>query len=130
MVFRDASRQVLWQALEYSVAQLPNADGRFLHIAGFRFTFDPTQPAGSRVQSVTILEGNKDVPKTDQTDYVMVTNDFTNAGGDGYAMLKETTPSTNRDVMIDILIAFIKAKGSALDPADYPPNTRIVDVTK
>ena len=96
-----------------------------LQIAGFKFTYSVTKTP--RVQSVTLLAGNKDIPKSDPTDYVAVTNDFTNAGGDGYAMLKEQSPSAARDVMVDLLVSFIK-KTPALDPASYPASTRIQEV--
>jgi len=68
---------------------MPAVNGRFLQIAGFKYSWSQGAASGSRVQSVdaggrpgaTI----KDIPKTDTTEYKMVTNDFTNAGGDGYA---------------------------------------------
>lgn len=43
-------------------------------------------------------------------------------------MLKEANPTAARDVMVDLLVTFIKKK-VALDPALYPPSTRIIDVS-
>jgi 5'-nucleotidase len=125
-VVRKIKGQLLWQALEFSVAKLPAADGRFLQIAGFKYTFDRTKMP--RIQSVTLLAGNKDIPSTDATEYVAVTNDFTSSGGDGYAMLKEANPSAARDVMVDLFVTFIK-KTATLDPTVYSANPRIIDVT-
>jgi 2',3'-cyclic-nucleotide 2'-phosphodiesterase (5'-nucleotidase family) len=124
-VVRKVSGKLLWQVLEYSVAKYPAPDGRFLQIAGFKYTFDKAMTP--RVQSVTLIEGNKDIPSNDATEYVAVTNDFTNGGGDGYDMLKETTPSAARDVMVDLFVTFIKAK-MTLDPTTYPPNTRVINL--
>ena len=107
------------------MAKYPAPDGRFLQIAGFKYSFD--RALTPRVQSVTLLEGSKVIPSTDQTEYVVVTNDFTNGGGDGYDMLKETNPSASRDVMVDLFVTFIK-KTMTLDPSTYPPNTRVVNL--
>ena len=122
-VVRKVKGSLLWDVLEFSVAKLPAADGRLLQIAGFKFTYDVTKTP--RVQSVTLLAGDKDIPRTDAADYVAVTNDFTNSGGDGYIMLKEAAPSAARDIMVDLLVTFIK-KAPALDPALYPASTRII----
>src|SRR5690606_34146171 len=40
--------------LENGVSRFPNQDGRFLHVSGMSFTFDPSRPAGSRVVSVLV----------------------------------------------------------------------------
>ena len=39
-------------ALENGVSRFPNQDGRFLHVSGMAFTFDPSRPPGSRVINV------------------------------------------------------------------------------
>jgi 5'-nucleotidase len=122
MVVREITGAVLWQALEHSVAQMPNADGRFLQIAGFKFEWKQSNPAGSRVQSVTLLDAAGRVVGSiarDFTRYKVVTNDFTNAGGDGYTTLKETNASPSREVMADVLRDYVKTK-SLISPSHYP----------
>ena len=116
-VVRKLTGATLWQALEYSVAKYPNADGRFLQIAGFRFEYSASAAPGARVTKVTI--GDKDIPRDDATEYTVVTNDFTNAGGDGYTMLVESTPSAGREVLAAVVLDYVKAKG-ALHVGDYP----------
>ncbi len=75
-----------------------NAEGRFPQVAGLSFTFDPTQPAGSRVREVTLRGAGED--GADVTIYAdgaptdeakafadgirAVTLSFLLAGGDGY----------------------------------------------
>ena len=40
----------LVQALENGVSQYPKLEGRFPQISGVSFTFDPSKPAGQRVE--------------------------------------------------------------------------------
>ena len=70
-VVRKIKGSLLWDVLGFSVAKLPAADGRLLQIAGFKFTYSMT--ATPRIQSVTLLAGEKVILKTDATEYVAVT---------------------------------------------------------
>lgn len=45
---------VLLEALENSVSQVPKTEGRFLQVAGIRFEFDSSKPAGSRIIRETV----------------------------------------------------------------------------
>jgi 5'-nucleotidase / UDP-sugar diphosphatase len=74
-------------ALEHSVRLYPNPNGGFLQVSGMEFTFDPTQPAGSRVEDVTIGGEPLDPDRV----YTMATNDFTLGGGDGYTWFRDHT---------------------------------------
>lgn len=72
--------------LENGVSKLPAADGRYPHLAGATFTFDATQPAGSRVTGITVKGKAVDFADA-KTKYTLATLNFLMAGGDGYAML-------------------------------------------
>jgi len=120
-VVRKLTGATLWQVLDYSVAKYPAADGRFLQVAGIRFEYSASAAPGVRVTKVTLLNGNKDIPRTDATEYTIVTNDFTNAGGDGYTMLVEPSPSAAREILAATVLDYVKAKG-AIHVADYPLN--------
>lgn len=109
VVTREVTGALLWQALEHSVAAIPAANGRFAQISGFRFTYDAARPAGSRVLSVTLNDGTPIL--ADGTTYTFATNDFTNAGGDGYTMFMGTHGVT-REVMADVLLAYIRDQGT------------------
>jgi 5'-nucleotidase len=109
VVTREVTGALLWQALEHSVAAIPAANGRFAQISGFRFTYDAARPAGSRVVSVTLNDGTPIL--ADSTTYTFATNDFTNAGGDGYTMFMGTHGVT-REVMADVLLAYIRDQGT------------------
>jgi 5'-nucleotidase len=105
VVTREVTGALLWQALEHSVAAIPAANGRFAQISGFRFKYDPARAPGSRVLCVALDNGTP-IP-ADGTTYTFATNDFTNAGGDGYTMFQGTHGVT-REVMADVLLAYIR----------------------
>ena len=55
--------EILWQrwnltgaqiieALEHGVSQAPKESGGFLHVSGMKYTYDSSQPVGSRVKTV------------------------------------------------------------------------------
>ncbi len=70
--------------LEHSVFAYPASFGGFLDVSGMSFSFDPTEPAGSRVKDISI--GGQ--PLDENRTYRMAGNDFTFSGGDDYEMLK------------------------------------------
>jgi len=109
VVTRFVTGAQLYQILEHSVAPIPAANGRFAQVSGFRFTYDAAQPPGSRVVSVVLLDGTPILP--DSTNYTLATNDFVNAGGDGYTMLADGQ-GTTREVMADVVLEFIQSLGT------------------
>lgn len=109
VVTRSVTGAQLYAALEHSLAPLPAANGRFAQISGFRFVYDVTRPAGARVVSVTLDDGTAILP--DSTTYTLATNDFVNAGGDGYTMFADGQGAT-REVMADVLLAYIRTQGT------------------
>lgn len=54
---RPVTAQTLWQALENGVGKKPAADGRFLQVAGFKFSFSAGAAEGARVQSIVLNDG-------------------------------------------------------------------------
>jgi 5'-nucleotidase len=120
---RTVTGDQLWAVLERSVGQAPNAFGGFLQISGFRFTYDSTQPAGSRLLSVTLDDGTPVAP--DATTYTATTNDFTNAGGDGYVELADGQ-GTTRNLMANDLLSYITGLGTITPTTDG----RIDDVSR
>jgi 2',3'-cyclic-nucleotide 2'-phosphodiesterase (5'-nucleotidase family) len=73
------------EALENGVSQVDQLAGRFPHVSGLRFVFNPSRPAGSRV--VEIRVGDK--PLDDGATYTLATNDFMLRGGDGFGVLSK-----------------------------------------
>lgn len=112
---RTVTGTQLWAVLERSVGSAPSAFGGFLQISGFRFTYDSTKAAGSRVVSVSLADGTP-VPK-DATTYTAATNDFTNAGGDGYVELADGQ-GTTRNLLANDLVDYIRSRGTITPTTD------------
>lgn len=94
-------------ALEHGVAEYPNVAGKFPHVSGMKYVFDPERPAGNKVFEVTI--GDKALVK--DAKYTLVTNDFMATGGDGYDMFKGKKIIAEGALLSDVLIDYLKAEG-------------------
>jgi len=77
------------EALENGVSRYPAQDGRFPQVSGMRYTFDASQPAGSRITSVEVMSGTEYVPLDPSAVYKVATNDFMRKGGDGYTVFND-----------------------------------------
>ncbi|ARQ11659.1 5'-nucleotidase protein [Rhizobium etli] len=77
------------KALENGVSQIDQGAGRFPQVAGLKFSFDQSKPAGSRVSDVQVKEGDKFAPIDPAKTYKIATNNFMRSGGDGYSIFKE-----------------------------------------
>lgn len=106
---RTVTGSQLHAMLEHSVGAIPAANGRFGQISGFRFSYDPSFPAGSRVKAVTLNDGTPILP--DATTYTLATNNFINAGGDGYTMLVDGQGVT-REQDAEVVLEYIKDRGT------------------
>ncbi|MEL7025956.1 MAG: bifunctional metallophosphatase/5'-nucleotidase [Pseudomonadota bacterium] len=78
----------LKDALENAVLQYddPDATGRFLQVAGLKYTITKSQTFGSRITDIMIEEGGSFVPVDPEKLYGVVSNNFIRNGGDGYEM--------------------------------------------
>jgi 5'-nucleotidase len=126
VVTRDVTGTQLWAALENGVSQINSAtclgtDGRFPQISGFKFTFQCSNPVGSRVLSVALTDGTP-IP-ADGTLYTFATNNFVNAGGDFYTMLADGQGVT-REVMFDVVLEYIQDLGT-ITPTIDGRNTKL-----
>jgi 5'-nucleotidase/UDP-sugar diphosphatase len=81
-VLLEVTGQDILAALENGVSQVEDGGGRFPHVSGLTFAFDPARPAGDRVTTVMIAGE----PLDDAATYRLATNDFMAGGGDGYEM--------------------------------------------
>jgi 5'-nucleotidase len=106
---RSVTGAQIWAALEHGLSALPGANGRFLQISGFKFSYKLSAPVGSRVLSVELPDGTP-IP-ADSATYTLATNDFVNAGGDGYTMLADGQGVT-REIMADVLVDYIRSLGT------------------
>jgi len=95
----------LWKALENGVSNWPG-DGRFPQISGFKFTFDTSKDVGSRVQSVTKLDGTA-IAK-DAKEYTIAVPDFMIYGGDGYVGVFTPSKAKLRGLLVDVFIEAVQ----------------------
>jgi hypothetical protein len=93
--------------------------------------FDPEQPAGSRVVSVSI----GDAPLVPTQTYTMATNDFTLAGGDGFSMFadrdetKVLVDKNEGPLLSTFLINRIAARTTPVDTTDDEGRYTLFDGT-
>ena len=80
-------------ALENGLGQIEEGAGRFPQVSGLKYSFDKSKPAGSRVISVEVKEGDAFVPLDPAKTYGVATNNYMRAGGDGYKIF--ATGGTN-----------------------------------
>lgn len=72
-------------ALENGLSQIEDIAGRFPQVAGLKYTFDKSKPAGSRlVGDVLVQDGGNWVAIDAAKEYGVVTNNYVRGGGDGY----------------------------------------------
>ena len=94
----------LLAALENGLSQIEEGAGRFPQVSGMKYSFDRSKPAGSRIVSVEVKEGDAFVPLDPEKTYGIVSNNYMRAGGDGYAVFAK----------------------SAVNPYDFGPNLELV----
>lgn len=97
-------------ALENGVSQWEQTAGRFLSgVAGIRYTFDLSRPAGSRVTQVQVQTPTGFQPLDPNVTYRVVTNSFIASGGDGFTVLRDAkgfrvdTGFSDAEVLIEYL---------------------------
>ena len=71
-------------ALENGLSQIEEGAGRFPQVSGLKYSFDKSKPAGSRVVSVEVKDGDGFVALDPEKLYGVATNNYMRAGGDGY----------------------------------------------
>ena len=92
LVALDVKGSDLRLAIENGLSRLPAAAGRFPQVSGMTVEFDPRQPAGSRVLTITVGGAPLDANKT----YRVAVNDFMARGGDGYSLRRDRSAGAAR----------------------------------
>lgn len=104
------TKQELIDVLEHGISVMPSAAGQFPQVAGIRFSFDATQPAGSRIVDAALVDDAGNVTTELMNDGVIVgdaseafrivTLNFMAGGGDGYPFPQGA--SANRVDLFDL----------------------------
>ena len=95
------------EALEHSVEAYPSTFEGFLSVSGMTYSFDPTQPAGHRVQEVYI----NNEPLDDSKIYRLASMDFLFSGGDGYDMFKNLEVIGKYENAEEVVSAYLRKVG-------------------
>lgn len=83
MVSLKVTGQGIKSILENGLSQYPKYDGRFPQVSGLKFSFDPSQPVGSRIISDTFKTENGDLIDMEQK-YTLASQFFISTGKDGF----------------------------------------------
>lgn len=108
IVTRTVKGADIQAALEHGTKPYPESNGGFPHVAGITFEIDMNKPAGQRVINVAV----KGQPLDMEKDYLLATNDFLAAGGDGYTMLANKPVGNDFAALDEALISYIQEKGT------------------
>lgn len=75
------------QSLENSVSDVENSNGRFMQVSGIKFNYDPSLPAGSRVDRNSVFVGGTKLLSNKQ--YRVVVSSISAAGKENYTAMGE-----------------------------------------
>lgn len=114
--------------LENGVSSMPAANGRFPQVSGLCFTYDITQPVGSRVLSAVRQAANGSctggaIDLTAASTYTIAQNDYTASGGDGYPNVYAR--GTTQGILDQVLADYITANSPISPKVLAAPNGRI-----
>ncbi|MFB3886608.1 MAG: bifunctional UDP-sugar hydrolase/5'-nucleotidase [Thermodesulfobacteriota bacterium] len=95
MVAIKLTGKQIWEALEHGVSGIEGEEGRFPQVSGLAFKFSPSGEKGSRIREIAV--GGQ--PISLEKEYIVATNDFLAAGGDGYKAFGEAI-KTSKDFSV------------------------------
>jgi len=107
----EIDAKMLKAALENGVGQVENSQGRFPHISGMSFEYDPSAKPGERVTKIMV--GGK--PLDMSAKLKMATNDYMARGGDGYKVFRNAKillGDLDGKLMANDVMAYIRKAGS------------------
>ena len=84
--------------LENAASQWPALDGRFGCLSGLKYSFDPDQPAGSRVHTVLTADGSKPFDLSAEARYTIAAKLFIALGKDGYTPFNDPSVEGISDI--------------------------------
>jgi 2',3'-cyclic-nucleotide 2'-phosphodiesterase/3'-nucleotidase len=113
----------------------PQTSMKLLQVSGLKYSFDLSQPVGSRISGLTLTDGTPILP--DGTTYTVALNEFIATGGDGFSVFLGGTnvfrPGfSDLDALVDyIQFRFGTPPGNTpIDPVVYPKiEGRITNIT-
>lgn len=112
----------LKQLLEFGISAMPGVSGIFHQVSGLCFTYDISQPAGSRVIASSVVrqaaDGSCDptqpVDLTSASTYDIVENDFMVAGGEGHPVFIDRAASDG--TTLEVVLAEYLMQSTSTEP--------------
>ncbi len=111
IVTKELKGMEIKEVLEHGTSSYPEAKGAFPHVGGLNYSINSSKDVGNRVVDIRVGEKPIDLNKK----YVVATNDFLAAGGDGYYMLKDAPLVNEYQGLDEALIDYI-GKQQAVSP--------------
>ena len=91
------------------------------HVSGVTVRFDPSRPAGSRITSIVMSDGQ---PLRDTASYTIALNDFMVTGGDALALPPGSLEPTPANIVdLDALIDYARSRPQPIQP---PVGARLI----
>lgn len=106
LIIKEVTPKILKDIIEVGLSTLPVVHGRFPHISGMNIVYNPENPEGERVVSITINGNTLDL-MNDTDKYKLATNDFMANGGDGYDVFTTLATIAELDSLDDMLAKYI-----------------------
>lgn len=100
-----------------SIDHEASAQGKFPQVSGFKYTYNPTLPAGSRIVDITLDNGMHLDLKDNTTQLTISGSNFLLSGGDGYEMFKSLPVYRELGAEDEALAQYIAEQGTITAPA-------------
>lgn len=104
-------------ALENGASDIENGAGRFSQVAGLKYSYTLSKPAGERISDVMVRSGDDWVPIDEEATYKIATNNYMRGGGDGYGTFAEgDNPYDFGPPLEQVLADYIAKQGGEYTP--------------
>ncbi len=113
----EVTGKVLMEALENGTSQYEETAGRFLQVAGMKYSFDVTKPVGSRITGAEVQAADGSWgPLDPAATYLVVSNNYVRTGGDGFKMFTDAAKAYDFGPDLADVVAEYLAKNGPYKP--------------
>jgi 2',3'-cyclic-nucleotide 2'-phosphodiesterase (5'-nucleotidase family) len=117
LVIKEVTPSSLKAIMEQGLRDGVAAVGWFPQISGMNILFDPANPVGEKILSITV-NGTKLDLTDDVTTFRLAANNFLAAGGDGYTVFRDLPTLAELYSLDDVLIRYITENLNGVITAD------------
>ncbi len=108
IVTKELSGSEIKAMLEHGTSAYPEAEGMFPQVGGLTFSIDLNKSVGDRVTNINVAGMPIDLNK----EYIVATNNFVAAGGDGYTMFGDNEILNEYKTLDEALIEYAATMGT------------------